>query len=95
MIPSAAPYSATWNTERQVATRSPLIERAFFCLRFDLPSPCHAHCRFILNGGYAMTWRNTPMPIGRLRLLPLKRLSIATRRLPGELPQQDAVVPAL
>ncbi|WP_138233636.1 hypothetical protein [Pseudomonas synxantha] len=32
MIPSAAPYSVTWNTERQVATRSPLIERAFFRL---------------------------------------------------------------
>ncbi len=34
MIPSAAPYSVTWNAERQVATRSPLIERAFFRLRF-------------------------------------------------------------
>ena len=34
MIPSAAPYSVTWNTERQVATESPLIERAFCCLGF-------------------------------------------------------------
>lgn len=34
MIPSAAPYSATWSTERQVATESPLIERVFFRLRF-------------------------------------------------------------
>jgi hypothetical protein len=30
MIPSAAPYSVTWNAERQVTTESPLIERAFF-----------------------------------------------------------------
>ncbi|WP_221035764.1 hypothetical protein, partial [Pseudomonas salomonii] len=28
---SAAPYSVTWNTERQVTTESPLIERAFCC----------------------------------------------------------------
>lgn len=34
MIPSAAPYSVTWNTERQVTTESPLIERAFCCLGF-------------------------------------------------------------
>ena len=34
MIPSAAPYSVTWNTERQVTTGSPLIERAFCCLGF-------------------------------------------------------------
>lgn len=30
MIPSAAPYSVTWNAERQVTTKSPLIERVFF-----------------------------------------------------------------
>lgn len=30
MIPSAAPYSVTWNTERQVTTESPLT-RAFCC----------------------------------------------------------------
>ncbi len=34
MIPSAAPYSVTWNAERQVTTGSPLIERAFCCLGF-------------------------------------------------------------
>lgn len=34
MIPSAAPYSETWNTERQVTTQSPLTERAFLCLEF-------------------------------------------------------------
>ncbi|MGY2403184.1 hypothetical protein [Pseudomonas sp. SDO5271_S396] len=34
MIPSAAPYSVAWNTERQVTTGSPLTERAFLCLRF-------------------------------------------------------------
>jgi hypothetical protein len=33
MIPSAAPYSVTWNAERQVTTESPLIERAFFRLQ--------------------------------------------------------------
>jgi hypothetical protein len=33
-----------------------------------------------------MTWGNTPMQIGRLRPSSLKRLSIATRRLPGERP---------
>jgi hypothetical protein len=37
MIPSAAPYSVTWNTERQVATRNPLIERVFFRLKFNAP----------------------------------------------------------
>lgn len=37
MIPSAAPYSVTWNTERQVAKRNPLIERVFFGLRFNAP----------------------------------------------------------
>ena len=30
MIPSAAPYSVTWPTERQVTTEIPLIERVFF-----------------------------------------------------------------
>ena len=30
MVPSAAPYSVTWPTERQVTTESPLNERAFF-----------------------------------------------------------------
>ena len=40
MVPSAAPYSVTWPTERQVTTESPLIERAFFGLRFDLSTPC-------------------------------------------------------
>ena len=34
MVPSAAPYSVTWNAERQVTTRSPLNERAFCCLGF-------------------------------------------------------------
>ena len=38
MIPSAAPYSVTWNAERQVTTESPLIERAFCCLGFVLLS---------------------------------------------------------
>ncbi len=38
MIPSAAPYSVTWNAERQVATESPLIERAFFCLKYGKKS---------------------------------------------------------
>ncbi|GEM_PF-4261596 len=37
MIPSAAPYSVTWNTERQAATRNPLNERVFFRLRFNAP----------------------------------------------------------
>lgn len=31
MIPSAAPYSMIWTTERQVITESPLM-RAFCCL---------------------------------------------------------------
>jgi hypothetical protein len=30
MIPSAAPYSVTWNTERQVTTESPLNRGLFF-----------------------------------------------------------------
>ncbi|VVN79159.1 hypothetical protein PS834_00940 [Pseudomonas fluorescens] len=34
MVPSAAPYSVTWNAERQVTTQSPLTERAFLCLGF-------------------------------------------------------------
>jgi hypothetical protein len=39
MIPSAAPYSVTWNAERQVTTGSPLIERAFLCLPFSSALP--------------------------------------------------------
>ncbi|WP_240871928.1 hypothetical protein, partial [Pseudomonas sp. B707] len=30
-VPSAAPYSVTWNTERQVTTENP-PRRVFFCL---------------------------------------------------------------
>ncbi|WP_348749036.1 hypothetical protein, partial [Pseudomonas rhodesiae] len=33
-VPSAAPYSVTWNAERQVTRKSPLIERAFCRLDF-------------------------------------------------------------
>ena len=65
MIPSAAPYSVTWNTERQVTTRSPLIERAFFRLRFLLLMPCQ--CALPIRPelyGCVMTWGNTPMHIG-------------------------------
>ncbi|VVN97522.1 hypothetical protein PS706_03259 [Pseudomonas fluorescens] len=65
MVPSAAPYSVTWNTERQVTTRSPLIERAFFRLRFILSALCH--CALPIRPelcGCAMTWGNTPMHIG-------------------------------
>ena len=56
MVPSAAPYSVTWNTERQVTTRSPLIERAFFRLRFLLLMPCQ--CALLIRPelyGCAMT----------------------------------------
>ncbi|WP_218577041.1 hypothetical protein, partial [Pseudomonas sp. AU8050] len=37
-VPSAAPYSVTWNAERQVAKESPLIERAFFCPKYGKKS---------------------------------------------------------
>ena len=48
MIPSAAPYSVTWNAERQVTTQSPLIERAFLCLGFAVLQPHQpvAHLQF-------------------------------------------------
>ncbi len=65
MIPSAAPYSVTWNTERQVTPRSPLIERAFFRLRFILLA--HSRCALLIRPelyGCVMTWGNTPMHIG-------------------------------
>ena len=65
MFPSAAPYSVTWNTERQVTTRSPLIERAFFRLRFILLA--HSRCALPIClelCGCVMTWGNTPMHIG-------------------------------
>ena len=57
MIPSAAPYSVTWNTERQVTPRSPLIERAFFvsglrlCVHERLKHHGHA---FVPIGGDAV-----------------------------------------
>ena len=49
MIPSAAPYSVTWNAERQVTTESPLIERAFFCLGFGSAIPTPSLIRYLMG----------------------------------------------
>ncbi|WP_259768576.1 hypothetical protein, partial [Pseudomonas protegens] len=44
-VPSAAPYSVTWNTERQVTTESPLA-RAFCCKEFVGSAAFHGNSDF-------------------------------------------------
>lgn len=50
MIPSAAPYSVSWNAERQVTTRKPAhLSGLFFAFDLAFLRIAAVHCLLALN----------------------------------------------